>query len=103
MTKLIPRSVLFGNPERSAAQISPDGSRLSFLAPRDGVLNVWVQDLPDGEARPLTTADKRPIRSYGWARDGKHLLYVQDKDGNENFHVYAVDAETSDERDLTPI
>ena len=39
---LIPRKVLFGNPEKVAPRLSPDGERLAYLAPKDGVLNVWV-------------------------------------------------------------
>src|SRR5437764_6237521 len=40
---LIPREILFGNPERTDPQISPGGSQLTWLAPdKNGVLNVWV-------------------------------------------------------------
>jgi dipeptidyl aminopeptidase/acylaminoacyl peptidase len=102
---LIPRDVLFGNPERAQARLSPDGKWLSFLAPVDGVLNVWV--VPNGEdlskAVAVTDDKKRGIRSHDWAYTNRHILYTQDKDGDENWHVYATDIETRQTKDLTPI
>jgi len=100
---LIPRSVLFGNPERAAVRISPDGKHLSWLAPKDGVLNVWVA--PAGkldEAKAVTSETKRPIRIYFWAYTSKHLLYMQDAAGDENYHVFRVDLEGGKTNDLTP-
>ncbi|HLE85079.1 MAG TPA: hypothetical protein VJG13_12125, partial [Thermoanaerobaculia bacterium] len=88
---LLDRDLFFGDPEISASQISPDGRHLSFIKPYEGVRNVWVKGLgePFEAARPLT-ADERPVPGYFWSEDGKHVLYVQDKGGNEDFHVYAV-------------
>lgn len=101
---LIPREVLFGNPQRSQARLSPDGKWLSFLAPVDGVLNVWVGPYDDlSKAVPVTEDKKRGIRSHNWAYDAKHILYTQDKDGDENWHVYATNVETRQTKDLTPI
>jgi dipeptidyl aminopeptidase/acylaminoacyl peptidase len=101
---LIPRAVLFGNPERRAAQLSPDGKWVSWLAPRDGVLNVWVAPAGDlAKARPLTAAKQQPILESEWAFDGKHLLYWRDERGDENDHVYRVAIETAEVVDLTPI
>jgi dipeptidyl aminopeptidase/acylaminoacyl peptidase len=107
MVDLIPRDVLFGNPERVAPRISPDGTQLAWIAPRDGVLNVWVAPIgPPGvgwDAAAVVTDDTdRGIRSFTWARDGRHLLYVQDTGGDENWRLYDVDMETMDRRDLTP-
>ncbi len=102
-TPLIPREILFGNPDRSAARLSPDGTRLSFLAPLNGVLNVWVA--PAGQleaARPVTHDTRRGIRIYFWAYTSRHLLYLQDQDGDENWKVYAVDLATDTTRNLTP-
>ncbi len=102
-TSLIKRSLLFGNPEKAGARISPDGAKLSYLAPVDGVLNVWVgpRDNP-AAAKPVTKDTKRGIRSYFWAYTSKHILYVQDTDGDENWHVYSVNLETDEIKDLTP-
>ena len=100
---LIPRAKLFGNPDRANAQISPDGQRLAFLAPKDGVLNVWVAPLRDLEAAEVITQDKyRGVRNYNWCYDNQHLVYLQDQGGDENFHVYSVDLETGKTIDLTP-
>ncbi len=104
---LIPRQILFGNPDRVSPQLSPDGSQLSWLAPRDGVLNVWMQTIghdgvDEGEARVVTDDTDRGIRSYSWAYDGRHLLYVQDTGGDENWHVFATDVIDGGTRDLTP-
>ncbi len=99
---LIPREVLFGNPERVQPKISPDGRRLAWIAPVDGVLNVWVGDLAGGGGKPVTDDRERGIRTYFWAHDGRHLLYVQDKGGDENWRLYGVDLDSGSVRDLTP-
>jgi dipeptidyl aminopeptidase/acylaminoacyl peptidase len=107
MTELIPRQVLFGNPDRISPELSPDGSMLSWLAPDDGVLNIWVQaigggDVDESAARVVTDDRDRGIRDYTWAHDGRHLLYIQDQGGDEDWHVYAVDVLDGGTRDLTP-
>src|SRR5688572_25755601 len=101
---LIPRKVFFGNPDKAGAQISPDGKMLSFLAPKDGVMNVFVGPVGDLAAAKVVTQDKkRGIRQYFWAPTGTHILYMQDDGGDENFHVYRVDVNSGDIKDLTPI
>jgi dipeptidyl aminopeptidase/acylaminoacyl peptidase len=101
---LIPREILFGNPDKASARISPDGKRLSYLAPVEGVLNVWVGPVDDpAQAKPVTKDAKRGIRSYFWAYTNKHILYMQDTDGDENWHIYRVDLETDKVTDLTPL
>ena len=102
-TPLIPRAAIFGNPERAGAQISPDGRHVSFLAPRDGVLNIWVTERgkPLAGARPLTSEKVRPLRTYYWAPNGKDVIYTQDKGGDENNLLYAVNVESGIERKLT--
>src|SRR5215469_11079548 len=107
MVELIPRSVLFGNPERTSPRISPDGTRLAWIAPRDGVLNVWVAPTgPDGvdwaAAQAITEDTDRGVRVFGWARDARHVLYLQDVGGDENWRLYDVDLVTMERRDLTP-
>ncbi len=103
MPPLIPLRDLFDNPERAAARLSPDGARLSWLAPREGVLNVWVRDRAGGEAVPVTDDRDRGIHSYLWSRDSRRILYSQDVGGDENHHLLTVDADGArPARDLTP-
>ncbi|GAP43182.1 dipeptidyl aminopeptidase [Lentimicrobium saccharophilum] len=108
---LLDRELFFDNPEISGGQLSPDGKFISFVKPYNGVMNIWVKTLeePFASARPLTADKQRPVRSYFWSRDGKYILYVQDKGGDENFNIYAVNpsekppvgAEVPENRDLT--
>jgi dipeptidyl aminopeptidase/acylaminoacyl peptidase len=100
---LLAREVLFGNPERAGGAISPDGRWLGYLAPRDGVLNVYVapRDAPDA-ARPVTNDRERGIRFFNFAYTGNHVLYGQDVGGDENFQVFVVDLTTGEERALSP-
>src|SRR5437773_10644647 len=99
---LIPRDDLFGNPEKAMPHISPDGRRLAYLAPDDRVLNVWVRTLGKDDDRVVTRDRKRGIRIYFWSYDKARLLYLQDHDGDENWHVWSVDLESDIIRDLTP-
>lgn len=99
---LIPREVLFGNPERAEPKLSPDGTRLAYLAPRDGVLNVWVGPLTGEGFVPVTRDTERGVRVYSWAHDGRHLLYLQDVGGDENWRLFKVDPDTEVVQDLTP-
>jgi dipeptidyl aminopeptidase/acylaminoacyl peptidase len=103
-TPLIPRVALFGNPVRAQARLSPDGRYISFLAPRDGILNVWLAPLGKlGDAKPITNDRKRGIRQHYWAEDNRHVLFLQDEGGDENWRVYSVDIETGRQIDLTPL
>ncbi len=107
MAELIPRRVLFGNPERVSPRISPNGASLAWIAPHKGVLNVWIAPLgADGvaweSAQVVTDDTDRGIRVFRWAHDGRHLLYLQDTGGDENWRLYDVDLHTMRRRDLTP-
>jgi dipeptidyl aminopeptidase/acylaminoacyl peptidase len=100
---LIERAKLFGNPSRAQGKLSPDGRWLSWLAPREGVMNLWLAPSSDPSAgRPMTSERARPIGQYLWAPDSSALLYVQDKGGDENFLLYRVDVTSGEERCLTP-
>lgn len=100
---LIPRNALFGNPTRAQGQISPDGKWLSWLAPKDGVLNIWVAPADDpAAARAMTNATERPIRQHFWSPDSRAVMYIQDKGGDENFLLYRVDVTTGEETTPTP-
>ena len=102
-TPLIPRQVLFGNPDRAQVRLSPDGRYISFLAPLAGVLNVWVGPSDNPAAARAVTADTvRGIRTYAWAYTSRHVLYLQDKGGDENWRLHVVDLESGTVTDLTP-
>ena len=100
---LITREALFGNPVRSGGTISPDGKWLGWMAPHEGVMNVFVApfDKP-AEARRLTHAKDRPIPFFSFTRDSASVIYIQDKAGDENFLLYQVDIASGEERCLTP-
>lgn len=106
--RLIPREVLLGNPSKTNPQISPDGKRLAYLAPVDGVLNVWVRtlgaddDTQSAPSTPITNDTQRGIRWYFWAGDGDGILFMQDAGGDENWRLYSTDLTTRATRDLTP-
>jgi dipeptidyl aminopeptidase/acylaminoacyl peptidase len=100
---LIPREALYGNPTRASGQVSPDGKWLSWMAPHDGVMNVWLAPASDPTAaKRMTSSTDRPIPQYFWAPDSQSLLYVQDKAGDENYLLYQVDVDSGAERVLTP-
>ena len=100
---LIPRDVLFGNPERVSPQLSPDGKRLAWIAPNtNNVLQVWVKTVGKEDDKVVTADKKRGIRQYFWAEDSQTVIYMQDIDGDENWHVYGVDLVSGNIRDYTP-
>ncbi|HEY9842203.1 MAG TPA: S9 family peptidase [Candidatus Obscuribacterales bacterium] len=101
-TPVIPRSVLFGNPERLSPRLSPDGKHLAYIAPDQEILNVWVRSVGADDDRAVTRDRERGIRSYFWSQDSRHLLYLQDTGGNENWRIYGVELATGDTRDYTP-
>jgi dipeptidyl aminopeptidase/acylaminoacyl peptidase len=108
MADLIPLPVLFGNPERVSPSISPDATQLAWIAPHEGVLNVWLAPISVdagvdlAAARVVTNDTERGIRLFYWAHDGRHLLYMQDTGGDENWRLHDVDLQTMQRRDLTP-
>jgi dipeptidyl aminopeptidase/acylaminoacyl peptidase len=99
--KRIPLDVLFGNPEKASPKVSPNGKFFSYLAPDEGVLNIWCGPV-DGKAKPVTNDRGRGIRNYLWAEDSESLLYIQDRDGDENWHLYRSDVSGSEVKDMTP-
>ncbi len=100
---MISRKQLFGNPEKAHARISPGGRHLAYLAPVNGVLNIWVGpvDAP-ADRKPVTSDTHRGIRSFFWAHTNQHILYSQDTDGDEDWHIYRVDVDSEEIVDLTP-
>jgi len=101
-SELIPREVLLGNPLKASPRISPDGKLLSYLAPVDNVMNVWVRTVGAEDDKPVTKDDNRGIRAYFWAADSKHIMYLQDVGGNENWRLYGMNLETDEIKDFTP-
>ena len=100
---VLARKLVFGNPERAAPIVSPDGKKIGWLAPKDGVLNVYVTPTTDvAQAKAVTDEKNRPITNFVWAFDNKHVLYAIDQNGDENVHVFSVDVDTSVRKDLTP-
>jgi dipeptidyl aminopeptidase/acylaminoacyl peptidase len=95
-TPIIDRELFFGDPEISGAQLSPDGKFMAFIKPYKGTRNIWVKKTEDTftAAKPITDDLKRPVTSYFWSRDGKFILFSQDKGGDENYNVYAVNPAT---------
>lgn len=103
MDDLIAREILFGNPDKAMARLSPDGAHVAFLAPDEGVLNVFVAPSDEPAAAKAITADRgRGVRMYLWAHDNRHVLYLQDEAGDENWRVYSADVDTGETVDLTP-
>jgi dipeptidyl aminopeptidase/acylaminoacyl peptidase len=102
-TPLIPRAALFGNPVKAGAQLSPNGKWLSWMAPVNGVMNVWVApaDTPD-QAKAVTQSTDRPIPGHFWSGNGEQVLFVRDNAGDENFRLYGVNAATGKQQDYTP-
>ena len=99
---LIPRQVLFSNIERENPKLSPDGTRLAYLAPDDNdVLNLWVRTLGKADDRQLTET-REGVGGYQWAWNDRHILYLQDRNGDENLHLWCTDLESGEVRDLTP-
>lgn len=100
---LIERAKLFGNPTRAQGRLSPDGKWLSWLAPDQGVLNVWVApaDNPSA-ARVLTRERTRPIRQHFWSPDSSMIMFINDAGGDENFLLYGVDVASGTQRNFTP-
>lgn len=104
MIPLIPLRHFFDNPEKVFAKLSPDGSLVAYVAPENGILNVWVKTVGLDDDRPVTHDRQRPIINYFWSRDSKRILYLQDKEGNENTHIFAADPAQPDieAKNLTP-
>lgn len=104
---LIPREILFGNPENINPRISPDGKRIAYLAPYEGVINIWVRSVDKDDARPLTR-ESEPVltpllpEGFYWAPNNEQIVYMKDRGGDENYRVYVIPVSGGDPVDLTP-
>jgi dipeptidyl aminopeptidase/acylaminoacyl peptidase len=104
-TPLIPRSVIFGNAEKVRPQISPDGKRLAYLAPVDGVLNIWVKTIGKNDAQAVSHNTNNGISLWcelWWSHNNKHILFWHDQNGDQNYHIFRLDPTTQELKDLTP-
>jgi len=103
-TDIVARRVFFDNPDYGSVRVSPDGQTLAFLAPIDGVRNLWVAPVADpGAARPVTHATDRNLASYyRWAHTSRHLVFFQERDGDENWRASSVDIASGVIVPLTP-
>jgi dipeptidyl aminopeptidase/acylaminoacyl peptidase len=97
----IPLRDFFKNPESRGYLLSPDGKTLSYLAPWESRMNIWVRPTAGGEAKRVTSEKDRDIREYFWKGDN-FLAYAQDSKGDENFHLFRVNLKTGEIKDLTP-
>lgn len=98
---IIPLEDFFKNPEKTAFQLSPNGEYLALMMPWKNRLNVFIQKIGEDEIKRLTSAEERDIAGYFWANN-ERIAYVQDKGGDENFRLYAVNIDGSNQKDLTP-
>ena len=99
---LIERKILFGNPDKAMVKLSPDGQYISYIAPREGVLNIWIAPSSDPlNAKPITDDKDRGIRSYYWAYNNTHIIFSQDEKGDENFRIYTYNLENKETKLLT--
>ena len=101
--ELIPRDILFGNPEKVSPKLSPDGQRLAYVAPYEGVMNIWVKTVGTDDDQAITHDKHRGIRFYFWAPGGDQIFYVQDRDGDENYHIFSIPYIGGEPTDLTPL
>ena len=100
--KLIPRTVLFGNPVKASPKISPDGRMMAYLAPVNNILNVFVKTIGKEDDKAVTKDKFRGIRRYFWAGDSEHIMYLQDVGGDENWRLYGVNLKSDEVKDFTP-
>ena len=98
---LIPMKDFFRNPEKVAFSLSPNGEYLAFMQPWETRLNVYVEKIGSGQAVRVTSAKERDIAGYAWKGD-KRIVYIQDTGGDENYRLYAVGIDGSNQKDLTP-
>ncbi|MBE0461680.1 MAG: S9 family peptidase, partial [Candidatus Aminicenantes bacterium] len=101
MSRLIPMEDFFQNPEKTGFSLSPDGEHLAFMKPWENRLNVHVQKIGEEDVTRITSATERDIAGYFWANNNR-IAYVQDRAGDENFRLYAVNIDGSEEKELTP-
>ncbi|MDB6057449.1 MAG: peptidase prolyl oligopeptidase, partial [Verrucomicrobiales bacterium] len=106
LPRLIPRALLFGNPEYISPLISPDGTHIAYLkADTNAVVQIWARDLAGTEEKQISHELRRGISwwtdAHAWAYNGQ-LLFLKDTDGDEMEHLFVCDVKTCKVSDLTP-
>ena len=92
----------FARPKASSFQLSPDGKYMSYMEKEDnGKRHVYVKEIATGKVKRIIEEKDELIRGYFW-KNNERLLYMMDKGGNENYHVYAVNIDGTNNIDLTP-
>lgn len=92
----------FAKPASSTFRLSPNGTYMSYREKDENLKNhVYVKNIETGEVTRVITEGEELIRSYRWANENR-LTYTKDKGGNENYHLFAVDIDGSNEKELTP-
>lgn len=101
--KLIPMKDFFRNSEKRSYQLSPDGNYIAFMAPYKNRMNIFIQKMGAGKQEPkrLTSLEDRDIAGYFWANNNR-IAYLKDNGGDENFHLFAVNIDGSNDKELTP-
>lgn len=102
LPSLIRRKVLFDNPDRTAPLLSPNGMMIAYIKPLNGVQNIWIRSMKSESDSALTSDTARGIRRYLWAEDNRHILFLQDNNGDENWKVFSIDIRTKKTVNLTP-
>ncbi|WP_236870408.1 S9 family peptidase [Candidatus Bandiella numerosa] len=101
--KLIPRKIIFGNPDKANVQISNDGKYISYLSNKSGVLNIFIAPIDDiNNVKSITNDTKRGISNYFWSYDNSHILYLKDNDGDENARIHKININTLKDKIITP-
>lgn len=96
---LIPRELLFSDPEKCDPRISPDGKKLAYLALENNVMNLWIKSVDRDDDRPVTDFKKGCVLYYIWTGD-KYIFYIYDMDGNETHNLYKLNTENNESKPL---
>lgn len=96
----LPLEDFFRNSEQTAYQISPDGKYVSYMAPYENRLNIFIRETDGPQAVRITSETERDLAGYFWAND-RRILYLKDTGGDENYQLYGVDIDGSDPKAYT--
>ena len=98
---IVPMKDFFKNPDIAYFMLSPLGDKIAFTKPYKNRMNVFTSSLNGKDTNQITFIEDRDIQGYFWKTNNR-IIYVRDNGGDENFHLYAVDADGKNQKDLTP-